>query len=143
MRPALQSLIDELRLQDTITILGWRTHGQVNELLHASHILLMPSVMAEDGDCEGNPVSLMEALATGVPVITTYHSAIPELVRDGVNGHLVPERDVNALTDKLNHLITHPQTWLGLGAAGRAAVEAEYATPSLNDRLVEIYKKLT
>jgi colanic acid/amylovoran biosynthesis glycosyltransferase len=141
-RPRLAGTIEELGLGNIVSILGWRTHEEVNQLLEESHIVLTPSVTAEDGDREGNPVSLMEALAKGLPVVSTYHSAIPELVRDGVNGYLVPERDVGALADKLHLLVTHPESWAGLGSAGRAIVEAEYATPTLNDRLVNIYQEL-
>ena len=74
-------------------MIGWQTQPAVRDLLADSDILVAPSVTAEDGDEEGIPVAIMEAMATGLPVISTWHAGIPELVDDGVSGLLVPERD--------------------------------------------------
>ena len=76
----------------------------------------------------------------GLPVVSTLHSGIPELVEDGVSGFLVPERDVEALADRLACLIDHPERWPEMGQAGRARVEAEYDIRKLNDQLLEFYR---
>ena len=78
----------------------------------------------------------------GLPVISTYHGGIPELVDDGVSGFLVPERDVDSLADKLNYLISHPEVWEKMGQAGRKYVEKCYDLDVLNDKLVEVYQQL-
>ena len=88
-----------------------------------SDILLAPSVTSKDGDQEGIPVVLMEAFANGLPVISTYHSGIPELVQDGISGFLVPERDVDALKEKINQLILQSELRSRMGLAGRKYVE--------------------
>lgn len=93
------------------------------------------------GDQEGIPVVLMEAMARGLPVISTYHSGIPELVQDGISGFLLRERDVGGLAEKLEHLITHPEMRDQMGAEGRKYVEENYNIDKLNNRLVEIYKE--
>jgi colanic acid/amylovoran biosynthesis glycosyltransferase len=107
-----------------------------------SDILLAPSVTAEGGDQEGIPVVLMEALAQGLPVISTYHSGIPELVQDGVSGYLVHERDVNVLSERLEHLIKNQELWAKMGRAGRNYIENYYNIDKLNEQLVEIFQKL-
>jgi colanic acid/amylovoran biosynthesis glycosyltransferase len=60
-------------------------------------------------------------------------------VTDGVNGYLVPERDSEALAERLSHLMRYPETWQTLGTAGRQTVEREFDVNKLNDRLVELY----
>jgi len=142
LRKDLEFLINELGLAHTVKLLGWKDHSEVINLLNCSHILLAPSTTSKDGDQEGIPVAIMEAMAIGIPVVTTKHSGIPELVQDGVSGFLVPERDVNALVEKVSNLIMHPEIWSEMGRAGRTFVEKHYDIDKLNDRLVEIYRKL-
>ena len=67
----------------------------------------------------------MEAFANGLPVISTYHSGIPELVKDGISGFLVPERDVDALKEKMKQLILQPELRSQMGLAGRKKVEVK------------------
>jgi colanic acid/amylovoran biosynthesis glycosyltransferase len=109
-------------------------------VLAQSHILIAPSVTAADGDEEGIPNTLKEAMAMGLPVISTVHAGIPELVNDGVSGFLVPERDVEALADRLMRLVDQPETWAAMGRAGRRQIEAEFDTDRLNDDLLVLYK---
>lgn len=143
LRENLQQLIKELGVDDIVTLLGWKQQQEVIEVLKNSDILLAPSVTSQSGDQEGIPVVLMETMAMGLPIVSTLHSGIPELVEDGVSGFLVPERDVDALADKLSYLIEHPELWSEMGQAGRAFVEEHYNIDKLNDRLVEIYQNLT
>jgi colanic acid/amylovoran biosynthesis glycosyltransferase len=84
----------------------------------------------------------MEAFAQGVPVISTYHAGIPEVVKDGESGFLVPERDADTLAEKLERLIEHPKLRVAMGRNGRRFVEEHYDIDKLNDRLVKIYQQL-
>ncbi|MCA1790887.1 MAG: glycosyltransferase, partial [Thioalkalivibrio sp.] len=77
-----------------------------------------------------------------LPVVSTLHSGIPELVEDGVSGFLVPERDAEALAARLAVLVDHPERWDDLGRAGRRRIEADYDIGVLNERLVEIYREI-
>ena len=70
-------------------------------MLDEADLFLLPSVTGENGDMEGIPVALMEAMAVGIPVVSTQHSGIPELIEAGQSGWLVPEYDVQALADRL------------------------------------------
>lgn len=138
----LQEIIKKLGVESTVKLLGWKEQDEVIEILNNSHILLAPSVTSQDGDQEGIPVVLMEAMAMGLPVISTQHSGIPELVQDAVTGFLAPERDVDVLADKLNYLIEHPELWLKMGQAGRRHIEEYYNIHKLNQQLVNIFQKL-
>ena len=84
----------------------------------------------------------MEAMAQGLPVLSTQHSGIPELVRDGESGYLVPERDVDALSDKLLILIRDRNLWRNMGMAGRKCIEKDFNITSLNSSLIKSYERL-
>ncbi len=142
LRETLEKLVEELDAGEAVKLLGWRQRAEVIEILNNADILLAPSVTSENGDQEGTPVVLMEAMAMSLPVVSTQHSGIPELVEDGVSGFLVPERDWEALAEKINYLIQHPDIWVQMGKEGRLQVEKFYNIDLLNDRLIEIYQQL-
>lgn len=143
LRGDMARLIDELDVSNNIKLLGWKTQEEIVELMKSADILLAPSVTSQDGDQEGIPVALMEALAQGIPVISTYHSGIPELVQDGISGFLVPERDTNQLAEKIIYLIEHQEIWAEMGQAGHDHVEKNYNIERLNNQLVELYQRVT
>jgi colanic acid/amylovoran biosynthesis glycosyltransferase len=142
LRENMEELVDGLSCTDNINFLGWQQQDEIAELMQNSHLLIAPSVTSQEGDQEGIPVVLMEALARGLPVVSTLHSGIPEIVEDGESGFLVPERDVDALAEKLEYLIEHPEIWPEMGRAGRKFVEENYDIKKLNRRLVGIYEQL-
>ncbi|MDQ3314219.1 MAG: glycosyltransferase, partial [Verrucomicrobiota bacterium] len=140
LRGELSALIDSLGVRDKIVLTGWRTGEDISRILDDADILVAPSVTATNGDQEGIPVTIMEAMSTGLPVVSTWHSGIPELVRDRVSGLLAPERDVAALTSHLLALIERPELRREMGAAGSAIVQANYNIDALNDRLETIFR---
>ncbi len=142
LRGNLAELIQRLRLSERVRLLGPQDQDGVRAALGRSHLVVAPSVTSADGDQEGIPVSLMEAMATGLPVVSTFHSGIPELVVDGVSGRLVPERDVDALARALEQLIDHPDGWQAMGRAGRRQVVEHFDIGVLNDRLVTLFEDL-
>ena len=142
LRSSLEQLVRSEKTNATIRFHGWKDQEEVAVFLDESDVLLAPSVTSGDGDQEGIPVVLMEAMALGLPILSTQHSGIPELVQDGVSGFLVPERAVDALADKLTYLLKHPDVWPKMGRAGREFVEQHYDIEKLNDRLVELYRTL-
>ena len=105
-------------------------------------MLLAPSVTTENGDEEGIPGVIMEAFAQGLPVVSTRHAGIPEVVQDGESGFLVPERDVDGLAEKLQCLVERPALRSAMGRKGRNFVDEYYNIEKLNDRLVYLYQKL-
>lgn len=142
LRDDLAGLIEALGVSDRVRLLGWQRQEEIIELIKEADILLAPSVTSSDGDEEGIPVVLMEALAQGLPVLSTWHAGIPELVQDGKSGFLVPERDADALAAKLVHLVERPELWAEMGQAGRKYVEQHYDIDKLNDQLVRLYRRL-
>jgi colanic acid/amylovoran biosynthesis glycosyltransferase len=138
----LQRLIDQLNVGENVKLLGWREQQEVAAIIADADLVLAPSVTSLDGDCEGIPVSLMEAMAEGLPVVSTYHSGIPELIQDGVSGYLVAEREVDTLAAKINYLLINPEIGREMGLAGRKIVETDYNIEILNDLLAKIYQQL-
>ncbi len=142
LKSQLESQIQQLNLENTVELLGWRKQQEVQQLMSQADVMLASSITSKNGDCEGIPVSLMEAMAQEIPVISTYHSGIGELVADGISGYLVPEKEVVAITAKLEHLVMHPQLRRQMGQAGRKKVIEEYNINLLCDRLTQIYQQL-
>jgi colanic acid/amylovoran biosynthesis glycosyltransferase len=137
----LEGLIHELGRQDNIQLLGWRNQDEVAALMDEADIYLGPSVTSKEGDQEGIPVVLMEAMAKGLIVCATEHSGIPELIEDGVTGYLVPEADVPALSDKLQFVINNRDKWPEVSARAHHKVSSEYDIQILNDRLESLLDK--
>lgn len=140
LKADLQQLIHRLNASKFIHLVGWKQQPEVIKLLEQNHLILAPSITSAKGDQEGIPVVLMEAMAMGLPVISTLHSGIPELVEEGVSGYLVPEQDVAALTRKLHHLVEQPHLWADMGKAGRQHVENCYNIDKLNRALIDIFQ---
>jgi colanic acid/amylovoran biosynthesis glycosyltransferase len=142
LRSELTQLIEALGVSSTVHLLGWKTQEEVQVLLDQSHVFVLASVESRNGDIEGLPMVLQEAQAMGLPVVCTRHSGIPEGILDGKSGFLVPERDVDALADRLADVISCPEAWPEMGRQGRAFVEDEYDLDKRNDALVELYRQL-
>lgn len=142
LKNCMEELVGELNIADKVKLLGWKQQEEIVMLLNDADILIAPSITGKDGDQEGIPVVLMESLAQGIPVLSTQHSGIPEVVQDGKSGFLVPERNVNALAEKLVFFIEHPEIWSKMGKAGREYVEKCYDIDTLNDKLVDLYQHL-
>jgi colanic acid/amylovoran biosynthesis glycosyltransferase len=141
MKP-LQQLIQDLGVTDHVKLLGWKTHQELIEILDRAHLFMAPCVTAKDGNQDAPVNTLKEAMAMGLPVIATEHGGIPELVEDEVSGFLVPERNVDAIAQKLNVLIAHPDYWKRMGQSGRLCVETTYSLTELNDQLVQVYQHI-
>ncbi len=132
----------ELNISHIVKLLGWKQQKEIVEILDNCHIFVAPSVTGKDGNQDAPVNTLKEAMAMGLPVISTLHGGIPELVEDGISGFLVPERDPDAIAEKLTYLIENSQDWKNMGKAGRKRVEENYDMTKLNDELVEIYQQM-
>jgi colanic acid/amylovoran biosynthesis glycosyltransferase len=139
MRERLQGVAEEEGIAGLVRFHGALDGGAVCELLDRAHVFVLASVTAEDGDQEGTPVSLLEAQAVGLPVLSTLHSGIPEIVLNNQSGLLVPERDVEELAAGLQYMVEHPERWAKFGRNGRANIEAHFAAPKCMADLLNIY----
>ena len=135
-------LIKQLDLNENVELMGWRNETEIVETLRNTHIFVAPSVTAANGDRDAPINVLKEAMAIGLPVVSTYHGGIPELVEDGKSGFLVPEKDAIALAEKLAYAIEHPELWSPMGKAGREFVLQHYNLKRINDDLMNIYISL-
>jgi len=138
----LQDLINHLNLNEKVKILGFQLQEEIIDLINDADLFLAPSVTSQDGDIEGIPVAIMEAMARGLPVLSTRHAGIPELVEDGKSGFLVAERDPDALAEKLVYLIQHQDFLPGMGSAGRDFIERHHDINKLNDQMVQMFQQL-
>jgi colanic acid/amylovoran biosynthesis glycosyltransferase len=142
LKAALEKQVAELGIEKNVNFQGWRNHQEISEILDTCQMFAAPSVTAEDGNQDAPVNTLKEAMAMGLPVVSTWHGGIPELVEDGVSGFLVPERNSEALAKAIQMLISEPEWWPMMGAAGRAKVESVYAMDVVNDQIVSIYRRL-
>jgi colanic acid/amylovoran biosynthesis glycosyltransferase len=139
LRAELSSLRTQLGLEQRVQLHDSLPHARVVQLLEQADIFVLPSVTARSGDMEGIPVSLMEAMALGLPVVSTRHSGIPELVEHERCGLLVSERNVPELALALEQLVRGPERWESMGRAGRAIVEREFDSARLSEQLRQDY----
>jgi colanic acid/amylovoran biosynthesis glycosyltransferase len=142
LRAQLEALTHELGLADVVKLLGPIDQDEVGRLLAKAQVLLAPSITANNGDQEGIPLSIMEGMALGMPVVSTWHSGISELVEDGVSGYLVPESDSETLADRIEILIAEPERRAEMGTAGRRIVERDFDVDRLNDQLADRLESL-
>jgi glycosyltransferase involved in cell wall biosynthesis len=126
LRADLEARIARLELGDAVSLRGAVPHEEIPGLLAGATAVVQPSVTQADGQMEGIPVALMEAMACGVPVVSTRLSGIPELVQDGEGGLLVPERDPEALADAMARIAGDPSLAARLGAGARRIVERDF-----------------
>jgi colanic acid/amylovoran biosynthesis glycosyltransferase len=119
-RKTLETLAADLQLSPYLKFVGYQSQDAVCQYLHNSDIFVLPSFS------EGLPVALMEALAAGVPVVTTAIAGISELVENGINGYLVPPGTVEPLKKRLIQLLEDADLRQRMGQAGRMTVEQEF-----------------
>jgi len=136
---SLRAQKEALGLGESVLFAGSRTLDEVAQAMRETHVFLAPSVTAATGDQEGIPTVLKEAMSTGLPVVSTLHSGISELIDDGVSGYLARERDSEHLAEHLCALLDQPPRWAEMGRAGRRKIEREFDADRLNDDLVERY----
>jgi glycosyltransferase involved in cell wall biosynthesis len=139
---SLRKQISGLGLENAVSIIGKKNHFEISEALSTADILLMPYVKAKNGDSEGLPNIIKEAMATGLPVISTRHAGVPEIVKDGENGFLSDERDVEGLRKNLIRLIEDVSLRREFGRRGRELVEKEFDIIKQTEKLEEIYRNV-
>jgi colanic acid/amylovoran biosynthesis glycosyltransferase len=122
-------------------LLGFQSHARLLEEARRHHVFLSPSVTASDGDTEGGaPVAILEMAATGMPVVSTRHADIPEVLPEAKGGLLADERDAEGLAGLLQLLAAHPGDWEARTAAIRRHIEEEYDVRRQAARLAELYR---
>jgi colanic acid/amylovoran biosynthesis glycosyltransferase len=139
LRRPLQALAKSLGLEQRVQFLGALPHRQVLARMRQAAMVVLPSVRTASGRVEGLGMVMLEAAATGVPVIGSHLGGIPEGVIDGQTGFLVRERDVEALAGRMSELLDAPATRLRMGTQGRALVERRFDIRRQTETLEKLY----
>jgi colanic acid/amylovoran biosynthesis glycosyltransferase len=142
LMPDLQRLARELNIENRVTFAGFVSEDELRQLFYDSHIFLHPSETGRDGNQEGVPNSMLEAMASGLPLFATTHGGIPEAIENGVSGVLVPERDDQALAAALFDAVEDRRSLTRLGRNGAEAVAQKFDQKAQIDRLEQIYLEL-
>jgi len=137
----LQGLAGELTIDQNVSFTGFISQEQLRDLYYASHIFLHPSETGPDGNQEGIPNSLLEAMATGLPAFATEHGGIPEAIKHGVSGVLVPERDDEELAWALLNAVEDRHFLSQVARNGAEVVEEKFNLRLQARRLEDAYLK--
>ena len=138
----LQDLARELKIDNRVSFTGFISQEQLRDLYYASHIFLHPSETGPDGNQEGIPNSMLEAMASGLPVFATRHGGIPEAIENGVSGVLVPEHDDSELARALLNAAQDPGFLSRIARAGAEVVRKNFDLAAQARRLEDIYLRL-
>jgi glycosyltransferase involved in cell wall biosynthesis len=141
-RASLEALRHQLDLDDRVTFVGARPQTEVRKAMAESTLMVMPCVVTPEGNADGIPNVLTEAMAAGLPVISTRVSGIPELIDDRVSGRLVDQRDPLALADAIAEQLADPASRDAYAKAGRAKVEREFDVRIEAGRLFDCFAKV-
>ena len=137
LRAPLEDDVARRGLHDRIEFVGALTHQGLPRAFAASHVVVVPSVQDADGDRDGLPNVVLEAMASGRPVVASEIAAIPSAIKDGRTGLLVPPGDPRALRAALERLAGDPPLRTRLAAAARASVEREFDLEACAPRLLK------
>ncbi len=139
----ITAIIKRHNMAERLNYLGFLPYPAFINEAKNNHIFLSPSIHPPDGETEGGaPVSLIEMSAYGMPIVSTFHCDIPEVVIDGKSGFLVPEKDIDGLVERLEYLVNHPEIWEPMGNAGRKHIEEEFNIVKQAAQLEVIYDSL-
>jgi colanic acid/amylovoran biosynthesis glycosyltransferase len=138
-----RELSARLSVAHAVTFTGRLPHREVAAEMRRARLFAQHSVRAESGDSEGTPVSIQEAGATGLPVVSTRHAGIPEVVIEGETGMLVDEGDVEGMAGRMLQLLQNPAYAAALGEAGRRRVRAHFSSARSVERQWAIIERAT
>jgi glycosyltransferase involved in cell wall biosynthesis len=128
----------ELNIQDVVTFLGAQSPAVVQSEMRSARCFVQHSMEAANGDCEGTPVGILEAGASGLPVVSTRHAGIPDVVVEGETGFLVDEGDVDGMAEYMLRLALDPRLAGDLGRAATQRIQNQFSQESSDRRLWEI-----
>ena len=122
----------------TIKFIGWQNHIALQKIMKDAQAVIVPSREADDGDCEGLPTVILEAIRAGTVVIATNHAGIPEIIEDKVSGLLTPEGDINALADSLQYVMLNQNKIVSFVKTAQSRLRKDFNATKQSKRLQEI-----
>jgi glycosyltransferase involved in cell wall biosynthesis len=135
LRETCLELARDLEVESSVSFPGGIDHNGVVGWMRRVRCFVQHSRRAADGDSEGTPLAVLEALSCGLPVVSTRHAGIVEAVQDGVSGFLVDEGDVDGMAKYMLRLVREPGLAARMGVAGRRHVKANYSSEKSLGRL--------
>ena len=138
MEPDLRGAAERLGIADRVLFAGFLDQAALRELFAKAHVFLHPSETV-NGDTEGVPNGLLEAMATGLPVVATRHGGIPEAVEEGVGGLLCAERDAAGIAAAVERLAADPALYSAVAKAGAASVNDRFSREAVGRLLRGLY----
>jgi len=132
---ACTNLVKYLTIEHAVSLPGKITPARFRELLAGSAAFVQHSVVAGDGDSEGTPVAILEASGSGLPVISTKHAGIPDVILDGETGFLVDEHDVDGMAEAMRKILADRAMAKRMGKAGKERIRHEFSMSRYIDRL--------
>jgi colanic acid/amylovoran biosynthesis glycosyltransferase len=141
-RQELQRFVETNGLKDIVSLPGMYPNEKVSEALKNSSVFVLPCIIANDGDRDGVPVTLMEAMASGIPVISTHVSGIPELIESGVNGALVAPKNERELADLVEETLLSKELSIKLSAKGREKVIEHFNVEKISLELRAFFESM-
>jgi colanic acid/amylovoran biosynthesis glycosyltransferase len=137
----VKQLVERHDLQEVVDLPGVVYQENLKEYLRRTDVFVLPCVTAGDGDMDGVPVSLMEAMSMEIATVSTYVSGIPELIEENVSGLLVPEKDPVALADALQRLLEDAELRQRLGENGREKIVREFNVDKSTAQIADLFEK--
>ena len=138
----IKALIQKLNLTHSVKVLDFMEHHSFIKELYDHHIFVLPSKTAKNGNREGIPNVIKEAMASGMPVISTYHAGIPELIEDGETGFLVDENDCNGIAKKFEWILKNNRKTFEICSNARMCVEKKFDSIKNTNKLELLYDKV-
>ena len=139
LRPQIEGYLKGSQLSEHVQLLGFLNYSDYLIEMQKADIFIHPSVLTESGDSEGGaPTTILEAQAMGMPIVSTYHADIPNVVVPGKSALLSNERDIQQLADNIRILLENPDQWAEMGRAGRNFVEQHH---DINKELINLEAK--
>lgn len=136
-------LVEKFGLSKHVIFYGSVSHDKINTTLKMCDIFVLNSRVADDGDMEGTPVSLLEAMSLSKPVVSTYHAGIPYVIENGFNGLLVEEYDNKQLEESLTKLVLDKSLRTSLGLEARKTILNSYTISNMKQKIELIYSGIT
>ena len=134
---AMRSFIKTHTLDDKVQITGFLGKSEIIHHLQHSSIFVLPSYS------EGFPMVVLEAMASGLPIVATRVGAIPEMIKNDINGYVVDIKSIDQLTDKIKHLIEYPEKRSAMGQANIVKVRQLYSLEAVSEKFDKLYSSLT
>ncbi len=143
--PLKNTILEEIEkggLKDRVTLHGYKPYDYFINLAYECQVFIQASRTTENNDKEGTPMAIVDTMATGMAVVSTYHSDIPEIVIDGETGYLAEENNLESLTACIRKIFEHPEKIESFSAAGRKWIEKEFDAKKQTLKLEEYYAEL-